>query len=163
MALFVDVRVCNRSAKWVRKLELRLERATTFYRASTLDVETMESPASRVPERTERKIVAGRTVRRARRGWRGIAPRSQDERTWTVDVPPGLATVGTGRSCCARAVPFDVCPNMSTIASGWITRRSTTTEPSTSRMHLSAIYTTLHHEHHRPTVPFPYPPPRASR
>lgn len=51
---------------------------------------------SRLPDRVIKKIATTNTIEKAKHGWHGIAPHTKDERTWLLDIPPGLATVPTG-------------------------------------------------------------------
>lgn len=97
IALFVDVYAANRSRhKTIKKLEVHLEKATTFYDHAPACTHAEVANHLRLPDRTEKEIVAKTTVRRSRHGWPGILPQSHDERTCSLVVPPGLVTIDTG-------------------------------------------------------------------
>ncbi|MCJ1313237.1 hypothetical protein MMC25_006914 [Agyrium rufum] len=95
--LFVDVHVSNSSTKIVRKLEIQLEKVTTFYARAAASTKEQQGDFMRVPDQTEREIVAKMKVKKKRHGWEGILPQSQDVRTLSLVVPSGLVTVDTGR------------------------------------------------------------------
>ena len=97
-ALFVDVHVSNSSRKTVKKIELHLERATTFYDHAAASTNLEVATHLRLPDRTEKELLAKRSTKKARHGWQGILPQSQDVGTYYVDIPPGLATIDTGMS-----------------------------------------------------------------
>ena len=94
MALFVDVRIENRTQKNVKKVEVQLERATTFFHHSVMG----SSEHFRLPDRTERKVVATNIYHSNRYPPRFTFAPSQDERTLKLDIPAGLATISTGTS-----------------------------------------------------------------
>jgi len=97
-AIFVDVHISNSSQKTVKKIELQLERATTFYDHAAASTNVEVATHLRLPDRTEKEVLAKRSTRKARHGWQGILPQSQDVGTYFVDIPPGLATIDTGMS-----------------------------------------------------------------
>jgi len=97
-ALFVDVHVSNSSQKTVKKIELQLERATSFFYHAAASTNVEVGTHLRLPDRTEREVLAKRSTKKARHGWQGILPQSQDVGTYFVDIPPGLATIDTGMS-----------------------------------------------------------------
>ena len=95
MSLFADLDIWNRSKRTVKKVTMALERAITLYDHAAAEA-TGSQRYSRIPDRTLRKNMATRIVRRSAYGWRGIPPQSKDRRTWMLDVPTGLATIITG-------------------------------------------------------------------
>ena len=96
IAMFVDVHISNSSSKTVRKIEFQLEKVTTFYDYAAAATKTEIATHLRLPDRTEKEIVARSSVKKARNGWHGVLPQSQDIRTCRLDVPAGLITVNTG-------------------------------------------------------------------
>jgi hypothetical protein len=95
-AVFVDVHISNSTQKPVKKLQLQLEKATTFYDHAPPSTATELAAHLRLPCRTEKEIVTRWTAKKARRGWHGVPAMSQDERTCRLDLPRGLVTIGTG-------------------------------------------------------------------
>ena len=96
VALFVDVHISNSSQKTVKRLELQLERAVTFYHHAAASTDAEVASHLRLPDRTEKAVVARCSSNRQHHGWQGIPPQSQDVRTYSLDIPPGLATIDTG-------------------------------------------------------------------
>jgi len=82
----------------VKKIELQLERATSFFYHAAASTNVEVGTHLRLPDRTEREVLAKRSTKKARHGWQGILPQSQDVGTYFVDIPPGLATIDTGMS-----------------------------------------------------------------
>ncbi|MCJ1478330.1 hypothetical protein MMC13_007008 [Lambiella insularis] len=97
IALFVDIHVSNSSQKTIKRIDLQLERATTFYDHAPASTSVEVATYLRLPDKTVREILLKRALKKERHGWQGISPQSQDVRTCYLDIPPGLATIDTGR------------------------------------------------------------------
>ncbi|MCJ1284168.1 hypothetical protein MMC26_003499 [Xylographa opegraphella] len=97
IALFVDVHISNSSKRTVKKIELQLERATTFYSHAPASTQAEVATHLRLPDKTEKETLVKQSIKKGHHGWWGIPPQSQDVRTCQLDVPPGLATIDTGR------------------------------------------------------------------
>ncbi|MCJ1432271.1 hypothetical protein MMC27_001627 [Xylographa pallens] len=97
IALFVDVHISNSSRRTVKKIELQLERATTFYNYAPASTQAELAAHLRLPDKTEKETLVKRSIKKGHHGWSGIPPQSQDIRTCQLDIPPGLATIDTGR------------------------------------------------------------------
>ncbi|MCJ1399537.1 hypothetical protein MMC11_002739, partial [Xylographa trunciseda] len=95
IALFVDVHISNSSRRTIRKIELLLERATTFYNYAPASTQAEVAAFLRLPDKTEKEVLVKQSIKRGHHGWRGILPQSQDVRTYQLDIPPGLATIDT--------------------------------------------------------------------
>jgi hypothetical protein len=101
-AMFIDVHVSNSSQKSVKKLELQLEKVTTFYDHAAAATTDEQATHLRLPDRTEKEVVARRIIKKERHGWWGTSPQFEDVATYHVDVPIGLTTVDTGTSFLTR-------------------------------------------------------------
>ena len=112
IAIFVDVHILNSSQKTVRKIELQLERVTAFYNHAPAVTSEEIAAHLRLPDRTEKEIVASRSTKKARHGWQGIAPMSQDVRTCYLEVPSGLVTIDTGELSGIGGWAYDVIGNI---------------------------------------------------
>ncbi|MCJ1387741.1 hypothetical protein MMC18_000584 [Xylographa bjoerkii] len=97
IALFVDVHISNSSQRTVKKIDLQLEKATTFYSYAPASTQAEMAAHLRLPDKTEKETMVKRSIKKGHHGWRGILPQSQDVRTCQLDIPPGLATIDTGR------------------------------------------------------------------
>ena len=96
MSLFVDLQILNRSRKAVRKITIALERIEMIYHHAPTEITKGANRHSRLPDRVNKKSVKANTTERAKHGWHGISSQGTDERTWILDIPPGLATIPTG-------------------------------------------------------------------
>ncbi|KZF22161.1 hypothetical protein L228DRAFT_261373 [Xylona heveae TC161] len=93
-SIFVDVHIVNRTHKWIKKLDIELQRNISFYKntpASTLDKTVHHLRAS---DFTEKEIAARGTIKK---GWKGVAPLTNELRTCELEVPRGHSTVKSGR------------------------------------------------------------------
>ena len=88
--------ISNTSEKVVRKLELRLEKTTVFYKYAAASTEAGLANHLRLPDRTEKEIVDRWVMKKARKGWQGVPPHSQDTRTCGIQVPLDLVTITIG-------------------------------------------------------------------
>ena len=98
IAVFADVHVSNKSLKTVKKIELQLERVTTFFNHAAAFTDVELGTHLRIPDRVEKEVLVRRSVKREYHGWQGIFPQSQDVGTYHLNIPPGLATIDTGTS-----------------------------------------------------------------
>lgn len=96
IALFVDVHISNSSQRTIKRIDLHLERATTFYDHAPASTSVEVATYLRLPDKTERQVLVKRAFKKERHGWQGIPPQSQDVRTCYLDIPPGFVTVDTG-------------------------------------------------------------------
>ena len=96
VAVFADVHVSNKSQKTVKKIELQLERVTTFFIHAAASTDVEAGTHLRIPDRIDKEILVRRSVKKEHHGWQGIFPQSQDVGTYNLDIPPGLATIDTG-------------------------------------------------------------------
>lgn len=98
--LYVDIVITNGTTKPVRRVELRLQKAVTFYGHSAAEVDAEIQEHLRMPDKTQKQVVAKHdrkaNTRWARHGWSGTPPQSQEESTCMLEVPTGLATIDTG-------------------------------------------------------------------
>ena len=99
IALFVDVHVSNSSRRTVKKIDIQLERITTFFDHAPASTQAELAAHLRLPDKTEKETLVKRSIKRGHYGWRGILPQSQDVRTCQLDIPPGIVTIDTGMSC----------------------------------------------------------------
>ena len=83
----------------MKKIEIQLERVTTFYSYAPASTQAEVAAHLRLPDKTEKETLVKQSINRGHHGWRGIPPQSQDVRTCQLDIPPGLATIDTGMSC----------------------------------------------------------------
>ena len=95
-AIFVDVHVSNRSTKKVKRIDLLLEKVTTLYHHAAASTRFEAASHLRLPDKTIKEIAARSTIKKARHGWQGIDPQSQETWTWRLEVPPGLVTIDAG-------------------------------------------------------------------
>lgn len=86
--LFVDVRVSNRGARIVRKIELQLERSTFVYAHAAPSGEEGLIDTLRLPDRCEKEVIYKAICPR----WH-IIGRSSDIKTCSLFVPSGLVSV----------------------------------------------------------------------
>ena len=96
MAMFVDVHISNSSQKTVKKIELQLEKVTTFYDHAAAATNAEAATHLRLPDRTEKILVATSCVKKARRGWQGVSPQCQDMMTCYLKPPSCLVTIDIG-------------------------------------------------------------------
>lgn len=91
--LFVDVHIDNKSTRDVKKLELQLEKTTTFHDFSAPSTSKGSADQLRLPDRMEKEVVARKEVTD---GFRGVRGSTQDFRTCQIEIPTGLVSVETG-------------------------------------------------------------------
>ena len=96
MIIWVDVHISNTSQKTVKKLEVQLEKITLFYDHSGASPLAADAVRLRLPDRKDHETVSRWVLKKSKRGWKGVAPKSSEVRTIEVDVPRGLVTVHTG-------------------------------------------------------------------
>ena len=92
--IFVDVQVDNRSENTVRKIELQIEKTTTFHDHSAPSDGHGRAESLRLPDQILKEVVASKVVSS---GLRGIVPISKDLSTYHMDLPTGLLSIETGR------------------------------------------------------------------
>ena len=95
--MFTDIHISNSSPKHVRKITLELEKAAFFYSHAAASTNCRPAEYLRLPDRTDREVLAKQSIRLARHCWQGIPPNSQYARTLSLNIPQGLVTVDTGR------------------------------------------------------------------
>ena len=110
IALFVDVYISNNSDKTVKKIDIRLEKLTTFFDNAAASTLTEMAGHLRIPDHTDTEIVGRSSVKKARHGWQGILPQSRDVRTCRLDIPTGLVTVDAGMSL--SVTEPNLCPKL---------------------------------------------------
>ena len=100
--LYANVYISNKTAKHVKKIDISLEKVTSFYNHSSATTGSPTTEQLSMPEKTYREVVARQVTkadtRFVRHGWMGTSPQSQDESTCTLVVPTGLVTVNAGMS-----------------------------------------------------------------
>ena len=99
-ALFVDVNVSNACRKPITKFELQLERTTAIYDHTAATNPGKYVAQLRMPDRVEKEVITKTTSKKTGHGWPGISAHSYSERTWYLDIPPGLASVSIGMHPC---------------------------------------------------------------
>ena len=92
--IFVDVRIDNRSEKAVKRIELQLEKTTTFYSHSAPSNGQGIAELLRLPDQIHKEIIASKEVSHS---LRGILPISQDLTTYQMHLPTGSLSIETGR------------------------------------------------------------------
>ena len=104
MSLFVDLQISNRSQKFIKRINLSLERTVMLFYHTPAEISKGVQRHSRLPDRVVKRIATARITEKSKHGWHGIAPHAKDDRTWLLDIPPGLATIPTGKSlnCCQQ-------------------------------------------------------------
>ena len=95
--MFTDVHVSNSSPKHVRKITVGLEKVTIFYAHAAATTSCGPAEHLRVPDRTDREVLAKTCIKMARHDWQGIPPDSHNARSLSLTIPQGLVTVSTGR------------------------------------------------------------------
>ena len=91
LPLFVDISIANYSQNNSGRLELAIEQTVT----------RLSDEVTRGGESTEKHVVARKHFQSTCKGrkvgtWDGLRPNARDERTRTMDVPKGLATIAAG-------------------------------------------------------------------
>ncbi len=92
--IFVDIQVDNRSESTVRKIELQIEKTTTFHDHSAPCDGQGRAESLRLPDHIHKEVVASKVVSS---GLRGILPISKNLATYHMDLPTGLLSIETGR------------------------------------------------------------------
>ena len=92
--IFVDVHIDNRSARSIKKIELQLEKTTTFHSHSAPCNDQGMAGMLRLPNLIQKEIIAKKDVSN---GLRSILPISQDLATYQMDLPVGSLSIETGR------------------------------------------------------------------
>ncbi|KAL9630189.1 MAG: hypothetical protein Q9204_004846 [Flavoplaca sp. TL-2023a] len=90
--LFVDVRIDNRGSRFVKKVELQLERMTFIYAHAAPSEEQGLGDTLRLPDRCEKEVI----LKVSNHAWQ-VQPQSSDLKTCSLSVPPGLVSVDAGR------------------------------------------------------------------
>ncbi|KAL8870745.1 MAG: hypothetical protein Q9198_007563 [Flavoplaca austrocitrina] len=86
--LFVDVRIDNRGSRFVKKVELQLERMTFIYAHAAPSEEQGLGDTLRLPDRCEKEVI----LKVSNHAWQ-VQPQSSDLKTCSLSVPPGLVSV----------------------------------------------------------------------
>jgi hypothetical protein len=111
--IFVDVHIANNSKKWIKRLELQLERDVLCYKHASFFFDenirvliqvqaaatTLEKSASqaRIFDNNERTILNRSILKSGANGWNGVLSHSSDIRTCDLELPRGHATVKCGK------------------------------------------------------------------
>ncbi|KAL9041801.1 MAG: hypothetical protein Q9180_001046 [Flavoplaca navasiana] len=90
--LFVDVRIDNRGSRFVKKVELQLERMTFIYAHAAPSEEQGLGNTLRLPDRCEKEVI----LKVSNHAWQ-VQPQSSDLKTCSLSVPPGLVSIDAGR------------------------------------------------------------------
>ena len=96
-SIFADVHVANSSKKFIKRLELQLERDILFYKHSAASTLEKSASQARIFDSNERVILAKATLKHGHSGWNGVPSYSSDLRTCDMDLPRGHATVRCGK------------------------------------------------------------------
>jgi hypothetical protein len=96
-SIFVDVHVLNNSPKTIKKISLQIEKVTSYFDSCATATNEGTAEYLRVPDHSEKRVVAYRTTKKEDGVWQGISPGSLDERTCYLDIPQGLVTINTGK------------------------------------------------------------------
>jgi hypothetical protein len=112
-SIFVDVHITNNTKKWIKRLELQLERDVLCYKHASfffgehirdlIQVQaaatTLEKSASqaRIFDSNERTILTKSVLKIGMNGWNGVLSHSSDIRTCDLELPRGHATVKCGK------------------------------------------------------------------
>lgn len=91
--VFVDIHISNQSSKTVKKIELQLEKTTTFHKYSAPSTTKGAGDLLRLPDSRRKELVARKEVRD---GFRCIRAQSQDSMTCQMELPTGLVSIETG-------------------------------------------------------------------
>lgn len=92
--IFVDVQVDSRGSKAVRKIELQLEKTTTFHDHPAPATTNGAVDLLRVPDHIHKEIILKKDVSD---GLRSIVPILQDFKTYQMDIPVGLVSIEMGQ------------------------------------------------------------------
>lgn len=92
--IFVDVHIDNRSVRSIKKIELQLEKTTTFHAHSAPQSDQGLAGLLRLPNLIQKEIIVKKGVSN---GLRGIVPVTQNLATYQMDLPTGLVSIETGR------------------------------------------------------------------
>ena len=96
IAMFVDVHISNRSSKMVKKIELHLERVTTFYDHTAASTDVEVASRLRLPDRNEKEVVSKSIIKKRRHRWQGVPAQSHYMSTCAVHVPMDLVSIDLG-------------------------------------------------------------------
>ena len=96
-SIFADVHVANSSKKFIKRLELQLERDILFYKHSAASTLEKSASQARIFDSNERAILAKATLKQGHFGWNGVPAYSSDLRTCDMELPRGHATVRCGK------------------------------------------------------------------
>ena len=96
-SIFVDVHVANSSKKFIKRLELQLERDILFYKHSAASTLEKSASQARIFDSNEKAILAKATLKQGHFGWNGVPAYSSDLRTCDMELPRGHATVRCGK------------------------------------------------------------------
>nr|POE88140.1 uncharacterized protein CFP56_11369 [Quercus suber] len=109
-SIFVDVHICNRTRKAIRRLDLELERNILIYKHAPTTSRARTANHIRIFEDNQRSIVATHSFRSGSNKWSGVAAYNSETRTYDLELPRGHATIQCGRY-------FEVCFFLNIIAS----------------------------------------------
>lgn len=91
--VFVDLHIDNKSDKTIKKIELQLEKTTTFHKHPAPSTSGGPAEALRLPDYIHKETLCRKEVSV---GFKGVRPNSQDYRTCQMDLPTGLVSIETG-------------------------------------------------------------------
>jgi len=91
--VYLDIHIDNKSSKRVKKVELQLEKITSFYNCSAATTGSTSADVLRLPDHLSKDLVVKHELSD---GFQGVRPMSQDFRTCQIDLPTGLVSIETG-------------------------------------------------------------------
>ena len=94
--VFVDIHIENKSHKTVKRVDLQLEKTILFYNYSAPSTGAISADLLRLPDHLNKEIVVDKVLLD---GFRGVRPFSEDFRTCQLQLPAGLVSIETGRTC----------------------------------------------------------------
>ncbi|KAL9124060.1 MAG: hypothetical protein Q9217_006576, partial [Psora testacea] len=92
--LFVDLQIDNQSTKPIKKVEVQLEKATTYYVCSAPSLGMDFAEVLRLPDYIEKEILLKKAILES---FQSIRPSTQDFRTAQMEIPTGLVSIEAGR------------------------------------------------------------------
>ena len=92
--VFLDVQIDNRSGKVIQRLELQLEKATTYNALAAARTNLgRQFESLRVPDEVQREIIVRKDISD---GLKAIVPKQQEIRTCQLVLPSDLVTIKMG-------------------------------------------------------------------
>ena len=107
--IFVDIQIDNQSNKSVKKVELQLERTTTYHSQPAPATIQGAVESLRIPDQIHKEVLAKEDVSH---GLHGIVPVLLDFRTYQMDLPRGLVSIEMGKHIERRQLVLLLVPGL---------------------------------------------------